>query len=56
MGCESTEITELTKTSGKNVFSFDQKVDEIVAANLISLKLITSISFANKLLFRLMKL
>ncbi|RMG22320.1 MAG: hypothetical protein D6732_25955 [Methanobacteriota archaeon] len=44
LGCESSKITELTTRSGKNVFSFNFKVDAIFGSLMISYLLIKTIS------------
>ncbi len=36
LGCESLKIIELTKSTGKNVFSFGQKIDALIGAMVIS--------------------
>ncbi len=56
LGCESSKITELAKDSGKNVLSFEEKVDAIIAANYISFNLQKSFGVANKMLTRLRNL
>ncbi len=49
LGCESLKIMELTKSTGKNVFSFTQKVDAILGALVVASLISRSIKIFQKL-------
>ncbi len=50
LGCESSKITELTQNTGKNVFSFEEKVDAILGALVVASLISASQKIFRKLL------